>query len=303
VRRSILLTMALLASPIAVAATAASAGPAAASSTRAALYPTVSGSYGQTPKITIPKGTAPSSLEIKVLHQGTGPVTKTGNVLAVNYLGQIWGGKVFDSSFSRRQLFGFGVGVGQVISGWDKALVGVHVGSRLLLVVPPADGYGATGQSAAGITKNSVLIFVVDVVDAYGGSAEADAHAVQLKQSVGGIKVTGKLGAVPKITVAKGTPKPTKVTATVLARGSGSPLKAGPVVIQYMADNWSSAVQQSTWASGEPYAITLTSGTTFPNTLLGVPVGSRVLVDLPSSSSGGPFAMVIDVVAQPKYPS
>ena len=58
-------------------------------------------------------------------------------------------GKEFDSSWSRNQPAGFSIGVGEVIPGWDKALVGVKVGSRVLLVVPPADGYGSAGQSAA----------------------------------------------------------------------------------------------------------------------------------------------------------
>lgn len=303
-RRTALLTIALLASPITLIA-AGTAGPAAASAsastTAPQVFPTVSGSLTQTPKMTFPTGKAPTKLEVKVLHKGTGAVTKTGEVLTVNYVGQIWGGKVFDSSFSRKELFAFSVGEGQVISGWDKSLVGVHAGSRVLVVVPPADGYGSAGQSSAGITGKDDIVFVVHVENAYNGSAEASTHATQVKSSVTGITVTGKLGAPPKVKIAKGTAKPKSVSTTILDRGTGSPLKAGAVVVQYVAVGWTGTVAQSTWASGQPYGLNLVAGTTFPDTLIGIPVGSRVLIKLPSSSSGGPYAMVLDVVAQPKY--
>jgi len=83
-------------------------------------------------------------------------------------VGQIWAtGKEFDSSWSRSMPSGFTVGVDQLIPGWDKALVGVKVGSRLLLVVPPADGYGSAGESAAGISGTDTLVFVVDVLGAF----------------------------------------------------------------------------------------------------------------------------------------
>jgi FKBP-type peptidyl-prolyl cis-trans isomerase len=54
-----------------------------------------------------------------------------------------------------------------VIQGWDQGLIGKHVGDRVLLVIPPALGYGPSGgQSSAGIGANDTLIFVVDIVDA-----------------------------------------------------------------------------------------------------------------------------------------
>ena len=56
----------------------------------------------------------------------------------------------------------------QVIPGWDKGLVGQTVGSRVMLVIPPADGYGKTGNSQAGIKGTDTLVFVVDVLGAFG---------------------------------------------------------------------------------------------------------------------------------------
>jgi FKBP-type peptidyl-prolyl cis-trans isomerase len=120
------------------------------------------------PTITIPaKGTAPKTLQVKTLIKGTGAVVKAGQDLAVQYTGVIWRtGKVFDSSWARNEPFTTVIGEGQVISGWDKGLVGQTVGSRVLLVIPPADGYGSSGQSSAGIKGTDTLVFVVDILAA-----------------------------------------------------------------------------------------------------------------------------------------
>jgi peptidylprolyl isomerase len=75
---------------------------------------------------------------------------------------------VFDSSWSRKQPYTTAIGVGQVIKGWDTGLVGQTVGSRVLLAVPPAEGYGSAGSSAAGIKGTDTLVFVVDIIAAVG---------------------------------------------------------------------------------------------------------------------------------------
>jgi peptidylprolyl isomerase len=120
------------------------------------------------PTITIPaKTTAPTTLQVKTLIKGTGAVVKKGQDLAVQYTGVIWRtGKVFDSSWSRNQPLTTVIGEGQVIPGWDTGLVGQTVGSRVLLVIPPKDGYGSAGASQAGINGTDTLVFVVDILAA-----------------------------------------------------------------------------------------------------------------------------------------
>jgi peptidylprolyl isomerase len=151
------------------AAYAGNAGPTGtAVASGGGTLPTVSGGLTTKPVIAIPKTAAPTALSTTTLIQGTGPVTASGDELVVQYLGQIWAtGKEFDSSWGRDEPAGFSIGVGEVIPGWDKALVGVKVGSRLLLVVPPADGYGAAGESDAGISATDTLVFVVDILGAF----------------------------------------------------------------------------------------------------------------------------------------
>ncbi len=90
-----------------------------------------------------------------------------GEFIVVQYVGVIWRTKkVFDSTWSRRQPYGTTIGTGQVIEGWDKGLVGQTVGSRVLLVIPPADGYGPVGDPSAGIKGTDTIVFAVDILAA-----------------------------------------------------------------------------------------------------------------------------------------
>jgi peptidylprolyl isomerase len=120
------------------------------------------------PTIKIPaKTAAPKTLQVKPLIKGTGAVVKAGQDIAVQYTGVIWRtGKVFDSSWSRNTPLTTVIGEGQVIKGWDTGLVGQTVGSRVLLVIPPVDGYGSAGASSAGINGTDTLVFVVDILAA-----------------------------------------------------------------------------------------------------------------------------------------
>jgi FKBP-type peptidyl-prolyl cis-trans isomerase len=142
--------------------------PGAQTSNGGGALPTVTaGAAGKGPTITIPNTAAPKTLEVKTLIKGTGAVVKKDQYLIVQYTGMIWRTKkVFDSSWSRSAPFATEIGAGQVIPGWDTGLVGQTVGSRVLLVIPSADGYKAAGQSAAGINGTDTLVFVVDIVAA-----------------------------------------------------------------------------------------------------------------------------------------
>ena len=128
---------------------------------------------GATLMITIPKtGKPPSTLVSKTLIQGTGPAIASGQQVIVQYVGMNWRtGKIFDSSEADGDPFGFVQGLspqeGGVITGWDTGLKDAKVGSRVLLVIPPKDGYGSTGNSQAGIKGTDTLVFVIDVLGAY----------------------------------------------------------------------------------------------------------------------------------------
>lgn len=126
--------------------------------------PEASGAFGDKPVLTFPDAAAPAELAVSVLSRGTGELVEAGDDLEVNYLGQIWGGSIFDNSYDRRSTIAFPIGVGRVIAGWDEALVGQQIGSRVLISIPPHLGYGERGMPQAGIRGTDTLVFVVDLV-------------------------------------------------------------------------------------------------------------------------------------------
>ena len=103
---------------------------------------------------------APSSCK------GDGAKVEKGQTIVVDYLGQVFDGKKpFDESFSKEPT-SFQIGVGAVVPGWDKTLVGKKVGSRVVMAIPPEDGYGKKGNPQAGIKGDDTLYFVVDILAA-----------------------------------------------------------------------------------------------------------------------------------------
>jgi peptidylprolyl isomerase len=116
--------------------------------------------FGKTPK---PNG----QLRSGVLRSGTGPTIKAGQTVFARYLGQVYGGKKpFDQNFDAAQPTPFQIGIGAVVAGWDKVLVGKHVGSEVVMAIPPKYGYGKQGSPQVGIKGTDTLYFVVEIVGA-----------------------------------------------------------------------------------------------------------------------------------------
>ncbi|MFT4245527.1 MAG: FKBP-type peptidyl-prolyl cis-trans isomerase [Micrococcaceae bacterium] len=115
------------------------------------------------PEIDFPGGKAPTKLDIKDIEVGTGPEVKAGDTVSVHYVGVAFStGEEFDASWNRDQELEFPVGVGMVIQGWDQGLIGMKVGGRRQLTIPPHLAYGSAGAGVA-IGPNETLIFVVDL--------------------------------------------------------------------------------------------------------------------------------------------
>lgn len=104
-----------------------------------------------------------NGLKIEDLRIGNGIEAKSGNTVTVNYLGTLLDGTKFDSSYDRGQSFSFLLGGGQVIPGWDQGLIGMKVGGKRKLTIPPALAYGERGVPGA-IPANSVLVFEVELI-------------------------------------------------------------------------------------------------------------------------------------------
>ena len=115
------------------------------------------------PKIEVPSGPPPTQLEQKDLVEGSGAEAKAGDEVTVQYVGVLYeDGKEFDSSWSRNEPFTFALGGGEVITGWEQGIVGMKVGGRRELTVPPDLAYGS--ETVGSLPANSTLMFVVDLL-------------------------------------------------------------------------------------------------------------------------------------------
>lgn len=117
------------------------------------------------PHVYVPAGEAPpAELVIEDIEVGTGEEAKSGHNVEVHYAGNAWSTRQqFDASWDRGETFSFRLGAGQVIGGWDQGVVGMKIGGRRRIVIPPELGYGSRG--AGGVIKpNETLVFVVDLI-------------------------------------------------------------------------------------------------------------------------------------------
>jgi peptidylprolyl isomerase len=275
----------------------------------------ITGAFGSTPTLTVPATTAPASLTQEVLSDGGGAAVVKGDTLVVNYVGQTWAPKngkanAFDSSFARGAPAAFVIGIGKVIPGWDKTLVGKKLGSRVLVTVPPADGYGSTGQQSVGISGTDTLVFVVDLIADYKPDASAPGTVVD--NLPGGLpKMRNVPGKQPAITSTVGVKAPTKPTSTLVVKGTGPKIDTSKMlVMQFVqADLATGKGAQATWGQG-PQTAPAKNVLSIADTLTGQNIGSRVVVLLPptpatpaSSTQAAQPAItaqivIIDVVGQ-----
>ncbi|MFC0626735.1 FKBP-type peptidyl-prolyl cis-trans isomerase [Kribbella deserti] len=270
----------------------------------------VTESFGKKPTITHKEGEPDKALVTEVLSEGKGAEVKKGELLVANYIGQIWrDGKVFDNSYDRGAPAAFPIGVGKVVTGWDEALVGKKIGSRVLLSIPPDKGYKETGNKEAGIEGTDTLIFVVDIVGAFDTTKKTAEGGTTQAAPAGNPTITGAITAEPKVTVPKGLKAPKETgKPIVLIKGTGKPVEKNSMVrMHYAIFDYTGKKQFSTWVPSQqaPVAEAVAqpiapagapAGQAGPlAALVGVPVGSRVLMHLPPQQNQAAF-VVLDVI-------
>jgi peptidylprolyl isomerase len=273
--------------------------------------PGVTGKFGADPVVTIPNGNPSKQLIVQTVISGHGPVVQAGDYVLFNVEGKVWAGdrEVVDSYTDRQPQ---GLPLRSALPAW-RHLAGQRVGSRVLMVVPPKDGFGKQGDPQANIMATDTLVFVFDLLGTMRTNAHAEGTAVAYHPGAGRPHVSwGKHG--PDITVPSKAAAPKKLVSTVLVRGHGKPVLNGQtVVVQYSGVVWSSGkVFDSSWQRGFPESFVLGAGQVlagWEQGLGGVPVGSRVLLIVPPSlgygSAGDPpdvgaqdtLVFVIDIVA------
>src|SRR5689334_19477524 len=175
---------------------------------------TATGAFGKAPKVTIPKALPGTDLTVKTLIQGTGPVLTKSDALAANFVLYFWQGKSSSLKASTYTASPTVIG-GTMLPGLESALIGKKVGSRILAVIPPSQGYGTSGNSQLGITGSTTLVFVIDVIKAYSDTAGATGNQV----SAGGGSlptVSAKPGTAPTLIFPSSAPPSALVTKTLV---------------------------------------------------------------------------------------
>jgi FKBP-type peptidyl-prolyl cis-trans isomerase FkpA len=107
--------------------------------------------------------TTETGLQYHVMAEGDGAILQTGMAAKVQYTGWLTDGTKFDSSKDRREPFQLVLGSRLVIAGWEQGLLGMKLGAKRILVIPPELGYGARG-AAGRIPPNAVLVFEIEAM-------------------------------------------------------------------------------------------------------------------------------------------
>lgn len=239
-------------------------------------FPSVSGE--DTPVIAAGSGSEPTSkVLVKTLKEGDGAVVCPGATIKANYVGTLWDGTVFDSSYKRGEPSEFSLN--QVVKGWTYGLAHAHVGDRVELVIPASLGYG--GQARGNIPANSTLVFVVDIV---GVATQDVADDSVLSSGVAtgeelpaGITVTGEPGVEPTLTIDESVSAPTEQKVYTIYKGAGEALTADQTVLykQVVGGFGAKGQTQSTWSQDALQAPVAQAD------LVGTTVGSRILIVVP----------------------
>jgi FKBP-type peptidyl-prolyl cis-trans isomerase len=246
----------------------------------------VSGPYGSQPKVSIPSSAPSGKLVIDTPIEGKGAEAHKGDLIIADYVGYTWNAKsnrLLASSYGNGRPGAFPSGA--LVPGLEKALDGKKVGTRVVTVVPPKEGYGSNGYPALQITGQDSLVYVLDVVGRYAKTATAQGKEVP-QRDPRLPKVTAAVsGKAPAVTIPRATP-PKKLQTRALIEGSGPEVKGGQVVaLQYTGLLWRTGkVFDSSWQAGRVYATTIGTGQVvkgWDEGLVGQRVGSRVLLVVP----------------------
>lgn len=269
----------------------------------------VEGAAGEKPSLTIPDSEPPSDLVVEVLDEGDGTEVGADDFVVAHYLGQTWEPledapdepNVFDNSYDRGSATGFSLN--GVIPGWKDGLSGQNVGSRVLLTIPPEQGYGE--QENGNIPANSTLAFVVEIVDAIppGGTASG----TPANDPPAGLPVvTDAEEGAPTLDFTDAT-EPAESSATLLVQGDGDPIGENIVFNLVQASYPDGSDAQNTWDANQLQSAPVADMAGFPgglgDILTEATVGSRIMLALAGADNpdaegnpGTPVVLLLDIV-------
>lgn len=236
----------------------------------------------------------PDSTQLRVLHEGTGRPVGKDDMLVVDLKGQAWDKDGIDlppfvNSFKTGQALIRPINT--VIPAWEKALPGVKVGSRVVLVAPPDDAFAQLTRAPEGVFPSDTVMFVIDILDSVAPQTLVDGKPVAVAADPALPTVTG--GKNPKVTIPKVDP-PTDLVERLLLQGTGPKIAEGETILaQYVGVNWRDGKRfDSSWDAGRhPFAVRVAARDPrtgadgviegWVRSLVGEKVGSRVLIVVP----------------------
>ncbi|MCZ4118269.1 FKBP-type peptidyl-prolyl cis-trans isomerase [Streptomyces sp. H39-S7] len=255
----------------------------------ASPMPTVAGEPGKKPTITIPKGEPSGKFVVSTVTAGTGPVVKKNDLVVTKFSGKIWkSGKEIGGSYDKggaAQVIP--AGSPTIIPAFSDAVLGQKVGSRVLVVAPPAAAFGAQGKQELGITATDTLVFVLDIDRIMPSHVTGTQSAIPSDLP----QVDAEKAEAAKISVPKNDP-PKKLVDKVLIEGKGDVIKSGQTVyMQYSGAAWkpnegkeTAKLFDDSWKTGAPFSTVIGQGQViegWDKGLVGKKVGSRVLLVIP----------------------
>ncbi|MCW2752475.1 MAG: hypothetical protein JWR83_3585 [Aeromicrobium sp.] len=252
-------------------------------------------SKAASPKVTVAKGFTATKTTTRVLTKGSGAKVAAGESVKVNYVavnGRT--GKQFDNSFTSNKPLTITLSTTAILPGFVKGLTNQTVGSRVLVAIPPKDGFGKA-QTDLDIKKTDTMVFLFDIVAKVPPMAAGKAKS--LPSDLPKLVLDSKKQPSKFVKTSKTAAKQTKESAHVVIQGSGATVKTGQTLsVQYVGQIYPAGkVFDSSWDRGAPSSFQLTAGTLikcWTDELVGQKVGSRVILVCPASvaykSAGSP---------------
>lgn len=244
---------------------------------------TVTGAPTTRPTVKVPVPFTATTTTRRILRTGKGALVKAGQRVSAEYVGvNGTDGKQFDDSWSGSAP-SFVLDSKVTMPGLVTGLVGVPVGSRVLLAVPPKDGYGVEGLPAAGIGPTDTLVIVVDVRSARDVLTRAQGTPVDPRAGLPTVRLASD--GKPKITVPAGKP-PANLVVQPLISGTGAAVTKGQkIIVQYVGVIWgTNRVFDSSWDRGTRASFSIGVGKViagWDQGLVGQKVGSQVMLVIP----------------------
>lgn len=245
-----------------------------------------------TPEVEFTPGSVTvAETEHRVLTQGDGEALTSTDLVSFDYaVFSATSGDELGSSFPDNPV-GLDLADQTVLPGLSSSLTGQKIGSRVLIAVPPAEGYGEAGNPGLGVGGDDTLLFLVDIISAITPLDEATGTAVEPKKGLPTAKVTA--GEPATITIPDGFKAPKTTTVQPLIEGAGEKVESGQTVrVAYTGVTTRDGEVFDSSASSDAGFIEVPIGVGnvikgWDTGLVGQPVGSRVLLVIPASEGYG----------------